>query len=164
MRTTKVTFSVNGMQYEMSVGGMFGQIPPNELLVETLRYRLGLTGTKIACKDGACGCCTVIIDGDAAPACEILTVDCEGKAVTTIEGLAQPDGTLDPVQQAFLDYYAYQCGFCTPGIIMSARALLNKNPHPTREEIGEALSGNFCRCISHYHVFDAIESLAQEGA
>lgn len=155
---------MNSNEYAMSVGNMFGQIKPNETLVDTLRNRLGLTGAKTACKQGACGCCTVIIDGDAVPSCQILTVDCEGKAITTIEGLAAPDGTLDPIQQAFLEYYAYQCGFCTAGIIMTARALLNKNPNPTHEEIGEALSGNYCRCISHYHVFDAIESLTQKGA
>jgi carbon-monoxide dehydrogenase small subunit len=159
MKTTQVSFIVNGKQYTMSVGSMFGQIPPNELLIDTLRDRLGLTGTKIACKDGACGCCTVIINGDAVPSCEVLTVDCEGKQVTTIEGLAAPDGTLDPIQQAFIDYYAFQCGFCTPGIIMTTRAYLDKNPHPTREQVQDALAGNFCRCISHYHVLDAIESL-----
>jgi carbon-monoxide dehydrogenase small subunit len=164
VKTEKVKFSVNSNEYAMSVGNMFGQIKPNETLVDTLRNRLGLTGAKTACKQGACGCCTVIIDGDAVPSCQILTVDCEGKAITTIEGLAAPDGTLDPIQQAFLEYYAYQCGFCTAGIIMTARALLNKNPNPTHEEIGEALSGNYCRCISHYHVFDAIESLTQKGA
>jgi carbon-monoxide dehydrogenase small subunit len=162
-KTTRVSFTVNTKHYTMSVGSMFGQIPPNELLVDTLRDRLGLTGSKIACKDGACGCCTVIIEGDAVPSCDVLTVDCEGKEITTIEGLAAPDGTLDPVQQAFIDYYAFQCGFCTPGIIMTTRAFLNRHPHPTREEIQEALAGNFCRCISHYHVLDAVESLARAG-
>lgn len=163
MKTTEVTFFVNGKQYNMSVGDKFGQLLPSEVLVDTLRNRLGLTGTKIACKDGACGCCTVIIDGDAVPSCEVLTVDCDGKKITTIEGLAGENGKLDPLQQAFVDYYAFQCGFCTPGIIMAARALLNKNPHPTREEIQDALSGNFCRCISHYHVLDAVESIARKG-
>jgi len=162
MKTQKVSFKVNGRQYKMSIGDMFGQLPPNEMLIDTLRDRLGLTGSKIACKDGACGCCTVIIDGDAVPSCVVLTVDCEGKEITTIEGLAAPDGTLHPIQQAFIDYYAFQCGFCTPGIIMASKALLDKNPHPSREEIQEALSGNFCRCISHYHVLEAVESLAKE--
>ena len=164
MKTQQVSFFVNGRQYTMSVGNLFGQLPPNEVLIDTLRNRLGLTGSKIACKDGACGCCTVIIDGEAMLSCSILTVSCEGKRITTIEGLAAPDGTLDPIQQAFVDYYAYQCGFCTPGIIMTSKVLLSKNPHPTREEIQDALSGNFCRCISHYHVLDAVESLAQKGA
>jgi carbon-monoxide dehydrogenase small subunit len=159
-KTTQVSFTVNGKEYTMSVGSLFGQLAPNELLIDTLRDRLGLTGSKIACKDGACGCCTVIIDGDALPSCDVLTADCEGRSITTIEGLAAPDGTLDPVQQAFVDYNAFQCGFCTPGIIMTTRALLNKNPHPTREEAQDALAGNFCRCISHYHVLDAIESIS----
>lgn len=163
MTTTQVTFSVNGNTYYMSVGKLFGQISPNEVLLDTLRNRLGLKGSKPACRDGACGCCTVIIEGKAVPSCDILTVDCEGKSVTTIEGLAKADGTLDPVQQTFLDFYAYQCGYCTPGIIMVARALLDKNPHPSRAEIEDALSGNFCRCISQYHVLDAIEHLAREG-
>lgn len=163
MKTTLVNFFVNGKAYTLSVGKMFGQLLPNEVLVDTLRNRFGLTGTKIACKDGACGCCTVLIDGDAVPSCEVLTVDCEGKHITTIEGLAAPDGTLDPVQQAFVDYYAFQCGFCTPGIIMTTKALLTKNPNPTREEIQDALSGNFCRCISHYHVLEAVESLVKKG-
>lgn len=163
MKTTQVTFFVNGKQYTMSVGNLFGQILPNEVLVDTLRNRLGLTGSKIACKDGACGCCTVIIEGDAVPSCAILTVDCEGKHITTIEGLAAPDGTLDPVQQAFVDYYAFQCGFCTPGIIMTSKALLDKNQRPSREEIQDALAGNYCRCISHYHVLEAVESLARKG-
>jgi aerobic carbon-monoxide dehydrogenase small subunit len=164
MKTTEVTLFVNGTRYTLSVGKMFGQLLPNETLADTLRTRFGLMGTKIACNDGACGCCTVIIDGDAVPSCSILTVDVDGKQITTIEGLADPStGKLDPVQQAFIDHYAFQCGFCTPGIIMTTRALLNKNPHPTREEIQDALSGNFCRCISHYHVLEAVESTARKG-
>ena len=126
MKTTQVAFFVNGMRYQLSVGKMFGQIPPNELLIDTLRSRFGLTGTKIACKDGACGCCTVLIDGAAVPACEVLTLDCEGKHITTIEGLAGEGGTLHPVQQAFVDHAAFQCGFCTPGIIMTTVALLEE--------------------------------------
>ena len=158
-----VSFFVNGRQYQFSVGTLFGQIPPNELLVDTLRNRLGLFGTKIACKDGACGCCNVIIDGDAVPSCEVLTLDCEGKHITTIEGLAGEGGALHPVQQAFIDHAAYQCGFCTPGIIMTCVALLDKNPHPSRTELQEALAGNFCRCISHYHVIEAVEDLVGSG-
>lgn len=164
MRTTEVAFHVNGKRYALSIGNLFGQIPASELLLDTLRERFGLTGSKIACKDGACGCCTVIIDGDAVPSCDVLTVDCDGKSITTIEGLAAPDGTLHPVQQAFVDFYAFQCGYCTPGIIMTTKALLDKNPSPSRAEIEDALAGNFCRCISHYHVFDAVESLARKGA
>lgn len=133
------------------------------MLVDTLRNRLSLTGSKSSCRQGACGCCTVIMDGNAVPSCELLTVECGGHEITTIEGLAAPDGTLDPLQQAFIDYYAFQCGYCTPGIIMAAKALLMKKPHATHNEIAEALSGNYCRCISQYHVFDAIESLTQKG-
>ncbi len=104
----------------------------------------------------------MIMDGDAVASCMLLTVDLDGKHITTIEGLAGEGGTLHPVQQAFVDHAAFQCGFCTPGIIMTTVALLEENPHPTRVEIQEALAGNFCRCISHYHVLEAIEELAQK--
>lgn len=164
MKTQEIILNINDKSYEMSVGQKFGQIPPSETLVETLRNRFGMTGTKIACNEGACGCCTVIMDGEAVTSCMILTVDCDNRQITTIEGLADPEtGKNDPIQQAFIDYYAFQCGFCTPGIIMVGKALLNKNPHPTREEIQDSLSGNFCRCISHYHVIDAIENISKKG-
>lgn len=164
MKTTEVAFTVNGKRYCMSVGNRFGQLPPNELLIDTLRNRLGLTGSKIACKDGVCGCCTVLLGGSAVPSCDVLTVDCAEQEITTIEGLAALDGTLDPIQQVFIEHNAFQCGFCTPGIIMASRALFNENPRPTRAEIQDALAGNFCRCISHYHVLDALEELAAKGA
>ena len=160
-----VSFKVNGLDYEFSVGTRFGQIPPEETLADTLRGRLGLTGSKISCNEGACGCCTVMLDGDAVASCMLLTVDCDRKNIITIEGLEDKvTGKLDPIQQAFIDRYAFQCGFCTPGIIMSLRAFLNKNPKPTMEKAKEALSGNFCRCISHYHVFDAIGDLIKKEA
>ena len=103
------------------------------------------------------------MDDIPVPAFTVLTVEADGKKITTVEGLVDEKGELDPLQQAFIDHYAFQCGYYTPGIIMAAKGLLLKNPHPTREEIGEALAGNFCRCISQYHVFDAIEAVAQEG-
>ncbi|TQI68600.1 (2Fe-2S)-binding protein [Clostridium sp. KNHs216] len=157
MKVNSITLYVNGTEYRFSVGTMFGQLPPSETLSETLRNRLGLTGSKQACGEGVCGCCTVIVDGDAITSCITLTVDCDGKHVITIEGLQNPvTGELDPIQQAFLDKYAFQCGYCTPGIIMATKALLDKTPHPDDGEIKEALSGNFCRCISQYHVFEAI--------
>lgn len=160
----KVTLHVNGRDYTLSVGTEFGQIQPNETLLWTLRERLGFCGVKRACDEGACGCCTVIIDGRAVTSCMLLTVECGGKDILTIEGLADPvTGELDPLQQAFIDYYAFQCGYCTPGIIMSAKALLMKNPNPTRKEVGEALSGNHCRCISQYHVLDAVMACIEEG-
>ena len=159
-----ITLRVNGKEYELSVGTGRGQVPPQETLANTLRDRLGLTGTKVACDEGACGCCTVIKDGDAVPSCMLLTADCDGAQITTLEGLADPEtGEPSKVQQAFLDYNAFQCGFCTPGIIMTATALLDKNPNPSEEEVRDALSGNYCRCISQYHVFEAIASVAGRG-
>lgn len=164
MLVNSVSLIVNGTEYKFSVGDHFGQVQSNETLSQTLRNRLGLTGSKESCDAGACGCCTVIMDDKAVTSCMLLTVDCDGKEIITIEGLADPvTGELDSLQQAFLDKYAFQCGFCTPGIIMTSKALLMKNPNPTRKEIGEALSGNFCRCISQYHVFDAIEAVGKAG-
>lgn len=162
MKITECTLFVNGRKFEFSVGTKFGQIRPNETLLETLRERLSLTGTKRSCDEGACGLCTVVIDGEARAACMTLTVECDGKTVTTIEGLAdQRTGELSPLQQTFIDEYAFQCGFCTPGVLMVTKALLDKNPHPTRAEIKDALSGNYCRCISQYHVLDAIEKFSR---
>ncbi len=160
--TSTISMRINGKRYVFSVGQEFGQIPASETLSTTLRNRLDLTGTKESCSEGACGCCTVIINGDAVASCITLTVDCDGAEITTIEGLQdEKTNELDPIQQVFIDEYAFQCGYCTPGIIMTARALFNHNPHPTREEIAEALSGNYCRCISHYHVLDALEKLSK---
>jgi aerobic carbon-monoxide dehydrogenase small subunit len=162
--TTTINLTVNSRTYELDVGRKPGQIDPAHTLVETLRETLGLTGTKISCGEGACGACTVIVDGKAVNSCRILTIECDGKTITTIEGLKEPKtGMLDPLQQAFIDHTAFQCGFCTPGIIMSSKALLLQNPHPTEDEIKEALSGNFCRCISHYHVIKAVMSVAEKG-
>ncbi|MDR2197825.1 MAG: (2Fe-2S)-binding protein [Coriobacteriales bacterium] len=160
MAIDSIRLSINRTDYELSIGRRFGQIPPNETLVETLRERFALTGAKRSCNEGACGCCTVIIDGEAVPACMTLTVDCDGSSITTIEGLQDPrTGELDPIQQAFIDEYAFQCGYCTPGIIMVVKALLDKNPAPDEDEVAEALAGNFCRCISQYHVFNAVDRL-----
>ena len=163
MDRSYVKLRVNGKEYEFSIGNKFSEIPANETLLTTLRDRLELTGAKKSCDEGACGCCTVIMDGDAVPTCMLLTCECDGKDILTIEGLSNPiTGALDPIQQAFIDFYAFQCGFCTPGIIMVAKALLNKNPNATRKEIEEALSGNYCRCISQYHVLEAVESVAKK--
>ena len=164
MAAKSICFTVNGQEHELDVGGRPGQIDPSDTLVFTLRETLGLTGTKISCGEGACGACTVIMNGKAVPSCRILTVECDGKTITTIEGLRdRKTGALDPLQQAFIDYTAFQCGFCTPGMILTSRALLNENPHPTEEEVKEALSGNFCRCVSHYHVMRAVLSVAERG-
>jgi aerobic carbon-monoxide dehydrogenase small subunit len=162
--TKSISLTVNGQIHELDVGTRPGQIDPSHTLVYTLRETLGLTGTKISCGGGACGVCTVIMDSKAVPSCRILTIECDGKNIITIEGLRDPKtGALDPLQQAFIDYTAFQCGFCTPGMIMSSKALLNENPHPTEEEVKEALSGNFCRCVSHYQVLKAVMSLAERG-
>lgn len=155
MRTIHLT--VNGRLCEMEIGKEADKIDPAHTLAHTLRETLGLTGTKISCDNGACGACTVIIDGKAMLSCMTLTVECDGKSVITIEGLGDPTtGKVDSLQQSFIDHTAFQCGFCTPGMIMSAKALLNENPSPTEEEVKEGLSGNFCRCISHYHVVKAV--------
>ena len=158
-----ISLVINGNQYSLEVGYGSYQVKPSDTLAHTLRETLGLTGTKVSCDDGACGSCTVLMSSKAVPSCMILTVECAGKDITTIEGLGDPKtGTLDPLQQSFVDHTAFQCGFCTPGMIMSAKALLNENPHPTEEEIKEALSGNFCRCISHYQVLEAVLAASEK--
>jgi aerobic carbon-monoxide dehydrogenase small subunit len=161
LQADRVSFMVNGEAHTLVVGDGPDQVNPAHTLAHTLRETLGLTGTKVSCNDGACGCCTVHMDGKPVLSCMILSVECEGKNITTIEGLADPKtGALDPLQQAFIDHTAFQCGFCTPGIIMTAKALLNENSSPTVEEVKEALSGNFCRCISHYQVIDAVMDIS----
>jgi carbon-monoxide dehydrogenase small subunit len=156
-----IRLTVNGKLHQLMVGK---DVEPGHTLAYTLRETLGYTGTKIACDHGSCGACTVLMDGEAVLSCTILTVECDGKSVTTIEGLANAvTGELHPLQQAFIDYTAFQCGFCTPGIILSAKALVDKNPSPTEEEIKRELAGHYCRCISHYLVIKAIRSVAEKG-
>jgi aerobic carbon-monoxide dehydrogenase small subunit len=146
----KVRMTVNGEHYEL-------EISPTHTLAHTLRETLSLTGTKTSCDYGACSACTVLIDGKSALSCNTLTVKCEGKSITTIEGLEDPKtGDLHPVQQSFIDNGAFQCGFCTPGTIMSSKALLDENHSPTEEDVKKALGGHFCRCISHYLVIKAV--------
>ena len=162
LQRRSISLTVNGKVYELEVGTRPDQVDPAHTLAFTLRETLGLTGTKIACDGGACGCCTVLMDGKAVLSCTTLTIECNGKSVTTIEGLSNPSGELDPLQQSFIDETAFQCGFCTPGIIMSAKWLLGENPSPTEDEVKEALSGNFCRCISHYHVVRAVMAASRK--
>lgn len=158
-----IILTVNDQTHKLYVGSKPGEIAPSQTLAQTLRDNLGLTGLKIGCDDGACGCCTVIMDGDAVLSCMILAIECEGKAITTIEGLEDPKtGELHPLQQSFIDNTAYQCGYCTPGIIMASKALLDKNPTATETEIKEALAGNFCRCGSHYQAVEAIKQVAEK--
>lgn len=153
MNKTEVTFTVNKKKVTLKVG-------PKERLLDTLREQLNLSGTKEGCGIGECGACTVILNGKAVPSCLILTGQIEGSEVLTVEGL-EIDGKLDSLQQAFIDYNAVQCGFCTPGMLMSAKALLMKNPHPNREEIKTALEGNLCRCTGYKQIIEAIESVTK---
>jgi len=136
---------------------------PNETLAMTLRYKLGLTGTKLGCDRGECGACTVVIDGVAHYSCSTLTHQVRGRAIRTIEGLEGANGELHPIQQAMIDELGPQCGFCTPGQIMSAVALLEANPHPTRDEVRHALSGNLCRCGAYDHYLNAVMRAAENG-
>ena len=161
---TSVDLIVNGKPYQLEIGTAEGKIKNSDTLSHTLRETLGLTGTKISCDGGACGACTVIMDGKAVLSCMLLTVACHGSSITTIEGLKDPvTGDLDPLQQAFIDHSAFQCGYCTPGIIMSSKALMDKTPSPSEDQVKEALSGNFCRCISHYQVIDAVMEVSEKN-
>ena len=148
-----VTLNVNGRKRPVDV-------LPQETLAHTLRYKLGLTGTKLGCNRGECGACTVLVDDVNHYACSMLTHSVRGRAVVTVEGLQDSAGGLHPVQQAFVDELAPQCGFCTPGQIMSAVALLKENPNPTREEARQALAGNLCRCGAYDHYLNAVERAA----
>jgi 2-furoyl-CoA dehydrogenase 2Fe-2S iron sulfur subunit len=134
---------------------------PRMLLSDFLRHVLGATGTHVGCEHGICGCCTVLIDGVAARSCLTLAVQVEGRAVTTVESLAAPDGTLNALQQAMRNNHALQCGFCTPGILMSFTDYLARNPHPTAAEIRDVLSGHLCRCTGYAGIVAAIEEVAQ---
>ena len=157
-----IRLTINGKPYELMVGK---DIKASHTLAYTLRDTLGLTGTKIACDHGGCCSCTVIMDGEPVLSCITLTVECDGKSIKTVEGLKDPKtGELSALQQSFIDHTAFQCGFCTPGLIVTAQALLDKNPEPSSEEDGEALSGNFCRCISHYEVIEAVKDAHREAA
>jgi aerobic carbon-monoxide dehydrogenase small subunit len=161
---TAVSLVVNGQQHLLEIGDGPGKVGVTDTLSFTLRETLGLTGTKLSCDGGACGGCTIIMNGKAVLSCMLLTIECGGSEITTIEGLRnRKTGELDPLQQAFIDHTAFQCGFCTPGMIMSAKALLNENPLPTVDDVKEALSGNFCRCISHYQVIDAVMDASKRG-
>ena len=159
-----ISLTVNGETHEMEVGRRPYQVAPWHTLAHTIRETLGLTGTKVGCDRGACGSCTVLLNGKAILSCLTLTVECHGKSVITIEGLGErAKGTLDPLQQAFIDHTAFQCGFCTPGMIVAAKALLARNSSPEESEVKDALSGHFCRCISHYHVLRAVMDAAKKG-
>ena len=148
-----VSFEVNGVQRDIV-------IEPRTTLLDALRQELNLTGTKRVCNSGACGACTVLLDGEAIYGCMTLAIACEGRSVTTIESLSV-SGTLDPVQEAFIAEDGYQCGFCTAGQIMAAKSLLRANPHPNREQIRRGMSGNLCRCGAYPKIVAAVDRAAR---
>lgn len=137
------------------------EVPPHWTLLRLLREKLGLTGTKEGCGIGECGACTVLMDGKSVNSCLVFATKVEGRHIDTVEGLGSQDG-LHPLQQSFMDHGAVQCGFCTPGILMSAKALLKGNPRPTREEIKEAISGHLCRCTGYQQIIEAIEAVGNK--
>jgi len=147
---TQIRLKVNGFEYDILA-------KPNRTLLDVLREEIGLTGTKRACGKGACGACTVIMDGEAILSCLVLAVQAQGKDILTIEGLSK-DGKLDPLQDAFVKYGAIQCGFCTPGMIMTSRGLLNKTAQPSEEQIKRGLSGNLCRCTGYVKIIEAVKN------
>jgi aerobic carbon-monoxide dehydrogenase small subunit len=153
MSSVDLSFTLNGKTVAVAVD-------PSTLLVDLLREYFGLTGTKVGCREGECGACTVLVDGEAYNSCLMPALKVQGRAVTTIEGLQKPDGSLDPLQQAFMDAGAAQCGFCTPGMILNAKALLKNNPNPDEHEIRKALSGVLCRCTGYRKIVEAVKNVA----
>ncbi len=150
MKKHAIHLSINGEEYEL-------QVAPNELLVNVIRETVGMTGTKYACGTGQCGACTVVVDGEPILGCLTLAVTVNGSEITTIEGVANPDGTLDPLQEAFLDTNAIQCGFCTPGMVLVGRDLLQKMPNPSEDQIRHHIKGNICRCTGYNGIVRAIK-------
>jgi aerobic carbon-monoxide dehydrogenase small subunit len=149
--------TVNGVPYTRAV-------EPRLLLSDFLRHELGLTGTHVGCEHGVCGACTVLIDGEAVRSCLVFAVQADGAEVTTVEGLTAGDGPLHPLQEAFRDAHGLQCGFCTPGILMSMIPFLRDHPHPDEGEIREALSGNLCRCTGYQNIVEAVRLAAERAA
>jgi carbon-monoxide dehydrogenase small subunit len=153
--TIPVTLHVNGEKYAL-------EVPAHKTLLKVLREDLGLPGTKSNCGEGECGACTVLVDGEAVNSCLLLAVRAQNTEITTIEGIGDPEH-LHPVQNAFIEAGSIQCGYCTPGFIMSTVALLDENPHPSREEMVNALSGNICRCTGYVNIERAVVALGEQG-
>jgi aerobic-type carbon monoxide dehydrogenase small subunit (CoxS/CutS family) len=151
-----IEVEVNGERYER-------EVPARRLLVHFIRDDLELTGTHIGCDTGNCGACTVHLNGEPVKSCMLLAVQADGARITTVEGLA-PDGELTPLQRAFSEHHALQCGYCTPGMLMSATALLQRNPHPTEDEVRYALQGNICRCTGYVNIVEAVVAAGGAGA
>ena len=156
MANHSITVTVNGLREYVDV-------PSNMTLLGMLRDKLALTGTKNGCEAGECGACTVLVDGEPVNSCMMLAVEVDGRQVTTVEGLA-PEGQLSRLQEAFVEHNAVQCGFCTPGVLISAHALLERNPHPTEEETRAALVGNLCRCTGYLRIIEAVQTAADRAA
>ncbi|MDF1552732.1 MAG: (2Fe-2S)-binding protein [Deferrisomatales bacterium] len=148
-----ITLEVNGDEHSLMVKG-------NTTLTNALRDQLELTGTKKGCELGDCGSCTVLIDGKPVDSCMVLAVEADGREITTVEGVAQ-NGKLDAIQEAMVNYGAVQCGYCTPGMVLSAKALLTRNPHPTEHQVREAIAGNLCRCTGYVHIVEAVLAAAE---
>jgi aerobic carbon-monoxide dehydrogenase small subunit len=155
MNTKHVTVTVNGEEHQADV-------PPRLSLADFLRENLDLTATHLGCEHGVCGACTVLVDGETARSCLMLAVQADGATITTLEGVVGADEELHPVQQAFWDRHGMQCGFCTPGIIMSTLELLEHHPQPTREQINDALGGHLCRCTGYVKIVEAVEQAAAQ--
>jgi carbon-monoxide dehydrogenase small subunit len=155
MKKVSVSFTLNG-------NPVTADVPATWSLLKTLRENFELTGAKEGCGVGECGCCTVIVDGDAVNSCLYPIPEIEGRSVTTVEGIAGKEGAMHPLQKAFLENNAVQCGFCTSGMMMSAKALLDKNPDPKEEEIREGIAGNFCRCTGYVQIVEAIQMAAKK--
>jgi carbon-monoxide dehydrogenase small subunit len=153
---TKISVTVDGISYT-------DVVEPRTLLVHYLREQIGKVGTVVGCDTSNCGACTVDVDGQSVKSCSVLAVQADGSTVTTIEGLAAADGTLHPMQQAFHDNHALQCGYCTPGMIMAARDLLMQNPNPSETEIREGIEGNLCRCTGYQNIVRAVQAAATAG-
>ncbi|MEH7126534.1 (2Fe-2S)-binding protein [Bacillus sp. JJ1773] len=149
-----IQITVNGKKHSVSV-------EPRMLLSDVLRDELGLTGTHVGCEHGICGACTIMMDGRPVRSCLVFGVQADEANITTVEGLSEPDGTLHPLQEAFWEKHGLQCGFCTPGVLISACHFLEENPQPTREEIREGISGNLCRCTGYQNIVDAVELAAE---
>jgi carbon-monoxide dehydrogenase small subunit len=149
-----VTMNVNGQEYKR-------EVEPRLLLSDFLRHELGLTGTHVGCEHGVCGACTILLDGESIRSCLVFAVQANGHSITTVEGLAS-DGKLHPIQQSFWEAHGLQCGYCTPGILMTLVPFLKQNPNPTEEEIRHAISGNLCRCTGYQHIVDAVKLAAEK--
>lgn len=155
-QTVKINVTVNGKQYER-------EVEPRLLLSDFIRHDLGLTGTHVGCEHGLCGACTILMDGEAVRSCTIFAVQADGHEIQTVESLGTPDN-LHPLQEAFIEKHALQCGFCTPGFLMTIVDYLGDNPNPTEEEIREAIDGNFCRCTGYFNIVEAVKLAAQKMA